>query len=105
MSSDRPDFLFLQHTKKLDLHRGRHLPDLVEEDRPSVCGLEQSLSVRIRAGKRSFDVTEQLRLEQGLCESTAVYRDKRFLCAGAEIVDRTRHQFFTRTALACDQDR
>ena len=105
MGTDRPDASLLQHAQQLDLHRRRHFADLVEKDRPAVSGFKEALSVCVRAGKRAFHVTEQLRFEQRFGKCTAVDRDKRLFGTRAQIVDRPGDQFFSGSALAGDQDR
>jgi hypothetical protein len=47
-----------------DLHRRRHLADLVEEQRAAVGELEAALAARCAAGERALLVAEQLALEQ-----------------------------------------
>src|SRR5205085_5297901 len=62
MSTYRTNTSLLQNAKQLDLHRRRHLADLVEKYRAFVCCFEQTLAVAISAGKRALDIAEQLRL-------------------------------------------
>ena len=61
----------LEHPQQLDLAVGRHLPDLVEEQRAAVGQLDQP-GLGARAGERAPLVAEQLALEQPLGQRAAV---------------------------------
>jgi hypothetical protein len=51
-------------TQELRLHLERHVPDLVEEHRPTVRGDEVAVAVGDGAGERAARVPEELALEQ-----------------------------------------
>ncbi len=83
----RPDLGLLKHAQELHLQRHRHVADLVEEDRPAVRGLEQSLVRLHRARERAARMAEELGLEQRLRNGAAIHRDERPLAAPARAVD------------------
>ena len=67
----------LQDAQELRLQLERNLADLVEEQRALAGELESAGAIADRAGERSFDMAEQLALEQGRCERGAANRDER----------------------------
>src|ERR1700757_148172 len=54
-------------------------------------------------GKRAFLMPEQLALENGLCERSAIHRSKRLVFSLRVLVDCARHQLFSGSASARDQ--
>ena len=48
---DRYDFLLFNSPKQLDLKMQRDFADLIKENRPSICNLEESFFVGRRSGK------------------------------------------------------
>ena len=64
LPADRLDAALLERAQQLRLQIDRQLADLVEEQRAAVGALERALAIRVGAGERAFDVTEQLRLDQ-----------------------------------------
>ena len=102
--ADRPDVVFLEHAQQLDLQAHGHVADLVEQQRAAIGGLEQALVIAYCAGERSFDVAEQLRLEQVFGHRAAVDGDERLGAARAGVVDGARQQFLAGAAFAGDED-
>ena len=102
-AADRRERALLQHAQELDLQRGGHVADLVEEERAAVGDLEQARLILHRAGERAADVTEQRALEQVVVERGAVLHDERLLRARPVIVDRARDQLLAGAALAVDE--
>ena len=91
----------LQHAKQLDLHRQRHVADLVEEQRAAVRLLEQAVLEPHRTGERAPLVPEQLGFEQVLGNAAAVHRDERLARAQlVQAVNLTRHDFLADARLA-----
>ena len=77
VSADRPDGALLERAQELGLHPGRHLADLVEEERPAR-GLQEEPSPRLAGvGEGALHVTEKLALEELLGHRRAVDRDER----------------------------
>ncbi len=70
--ADAADLALLEHAQEPELHRRRHLADLVEEDRAAVRLLEEALALAGGAGEGAARVAEQLGLEQRLGERAAV---------------------------------
>ena len=58
-----------------------HVADFVEKERPTVGLLELARLVFARAGERTFDVAEELALDQLLGDRRAIHLDERL--AGA----------------------
>lgn len=74
--AERKDLLVFDQTQQLDLHRGRELADLVEEDRSSACTVEESLVGRVSAGESALGMTEELALEKRVGYGGAIDRQK-----------------------------
>ena len=102
-AADRRERALLQHAQQLDLQRGGHVADLVEEERAAVGDLEQPRLILHRAGERAAHVAEQRALEQVVVERRAVLDDERLLRARPVIVDRARDQLLAGAALAVDE--
>ncbi len=77
LAADAADLALLQHAQQLALHAGRHLADLVEEQRAAVGDLEQAARVVLGAGEGAARVAEQRRFEQRLRDRGAVFADER----------------------------
>jgi hypothetical protein len=67
----------LEHAEQLHLHRHRDVVDVVEEDCAALGQLESTRPRANRAGERPALVAEELRLDEGLGEERAAYRDER----------------------------
>ncbi len=68
-----------QEPQQQRLHAQAHLADLIEEERAAMRELELTHLVSVGAGEASFDVSEELRLEQRFRKSRAIDRDKRMM--------------------------
>jgi hypothetical protein len=77
--------------------------DLVQEQRASVGGLDQSDAVACRAGERAFLVTEEFGLDQRFGNRGAVHTHQWFVGALARGVDSPGHQFLSGAGFAGDQ--
>src|SRR5262245_26456137 len=102
-AADAPHFSLLEHAKELCLYAGAHLAQLVEEARPTARYLEESATVRQRAGEGALDVTEQLALQKALGEGATVDRHERVMAPATRRVDCSRDQFLARTGFALDE--
>ena len=91
--------------EQLRLKRFGQQPDLVEEDRPAMRGLEQPGLRLPRVGEGAPLESEQLGLEQGLGDGRAIHVDERPAGAGTGAVDRPGQQSLARARLAADEDR
>ena len=92
-AAHRPHGPLLDDAQELALHRQRHLADLVEEQRAAVRGLEEALAVFVGAGEGALAVAEELGLEQGLGDGTAVHRHEGLPGPRRHLVNGARHQF------------
>ena len=81
-------------------HSSDSSPDLVEEQRAFVGLLEEAGVVAVGAAEGPLLVAEQFGLEQRRGDGGAVDDDERALRAAAVAVQRQRHQFLARAALA-----
>ena len=104
-AADRAHRLLLDRAQQLDLQQQRQLADLVEQQRATVCGLEQAILVARRAGEAALAVAEQLALHQFGRDGAAVDGDERSFGAWPEVVDHARRQFLAGARLATDVDR
>ena len=98
-------FFLLQHTQELALQGGRHVANLVEEDRAALGRLKQAPLVVARIGERTSPVTEQLALQERLGNRRAIHGEKRAGRSRALRVQRSSQQLLSRPALANQQDR
>ena len=107
---DRPavthpfDDALLQHAQQLDLHHGRHIADLVQEEGAAAGLLEASAPVADRSGVGPAHVSEELALEQVLRQRRAVDLHEGTGRPSAGLVHRTGHEFLAGAAFAPDQD-
>ena len=77
MAAERGERALLQHLEQLDLHRDRHLADLVQEQRAvGAAALEDALMVVDGAGEGTLAVAEQLGFDQRLGKLRQVDRDE-----------------------------
>ena len=88
--ADARDLTVLQHAQQVDLDLGRHVADLVEEQRALVGELDLAAAAGHRAGERAPLVAEQLALQQPLGEGAAVHHHERAEAAVALGVDEAR---------------
>jgi hypothetical protein len=77
----------LQHAHQLDLHSGRHVADLVEENGSVIRLLETSDAPRFRTGECAAFVTEQFAFRQGFRDGLAIDGDERLVGAVAVLVN------------------
>ncbi len=105
LSAEPPDGSLLQHAQQLRLDAGRHLGDLVEEQRARVSKLEAAWPPLHRARKGAPFVTEDFVLEQRLGNRRTVDRDERMFAASAQLVNRLRDELLARPRFAVDEHR
>ena len=104
IAADPLDLALLEHAQQLGLHGGRHVADLVEEERAALGLLELAEVPGARAGEGALLVPEQLRLDQLGRHRGAVERHEGRERARALAVDRTRNQLLAGAGLADDAD-
>src|SRR5688572_1876439 len=104
IAADRAVLALLQHTKELRLQVGRHLANLVEEQRPALGHLEEPHLVAGGARERAFAVPEQLALDELGGNGRAVDLDERPAHTVGVVVDGVGNQLFAGTVLALNQD-
>src|SRR5205814_8736828 len=103
--SDGADVSLLEHPQQLRLHGGRHLADLVEQDRATRGRFEQPALVMRRPGEGAATMAEELALEERLRQRRTVDGDEGLAGPRARRVDAARHQLLAGAGLALDQDR
>ncbi len=103
--ADAPDLAVLEHSQELHLERRRHVGDLVEEERSTVCGLEESPLLPERPCEGAANVTEELALEELLWQCRAVLRNETLVLAGAVVVNRPSHKLLAGPGLPLDENR
>ena len=81
-----------------------HLGDFVEQQRAAIGFFEFADTTGDGAGERAFLVTEQFAFEQVFRDRCAIHRDEGCLGTAALAVDEAGEHFFTRAALAGDED-
>src|SRR5262245_65153129 len=77
VAADALEFALLQHPQQRDLHVGRQLADLVQEQRPARRELEAPEAALRGAGEGAALVPEQLRGDEGGRDRGAVDTDER----------------------------
>ena len=87
------------------MHLQVHIRDLVDEQGPAVCDLEQPVLRSRGARERSLHVAEELVLQQLRLQAGAVERDKGLVLAFAADVQGPGDELFSRAALTLDEDR
>ena len=103
--ADTPDLLLLKDSQQLRLGTRREIGNLVEEQRAAVGLFDEAGAIGHRARERTFHVAKQLRLEQFVRQRRAVDVAESPLAPRAQVMQRARHEFFTRSALAFNEDR
>ena len=92
---------FLDKLKKLGLKLVRQHADLIKKQSPVIGSLDKAgLALCIGAGKRSRDISEELRFDQVVGNSRTVDRNKRLIGPPTVLVDVTRQSAFARARLA-----
>ncbi len=104
-AAQAPDRALLDDGQQLGLERLRQEPDLVQEDRALVRGLEEPGLCASCVGEGAPLVAEQLRLEQRLRNRRAVERHEGAGRARAGAVEHAGHQPLAAPGLAFQQDR
>ncbi len=94
---------FLKHAHEFHLRAGRHVANLVEENRAAVRLLEAADAPQFRAGERAALVAEQFAFEQRFGNRRAVDGDERRLRAVAVLVNRARDEFLAGAGFAANQ--
>ena len=102
--ADASELASLEDSEELALAAGRHLGDLVEEQGAVVGQLEAAGAVLVCSCERAFGVAEQLALEEGFGEGSAVDGLEGAFGPGARVVDGPGHELLARAALADEQD-
>ncbi len=92
----------MQNPQEPDLHCRRNISDLIEKDRATFGNREASRFVALRIGECAGLVTEELGLEEGIGECTAIDRHKGFPLAWRELMKSPGEKLLTGTAGAVD---
>ena len=85
------------------MNRRGGVADFIQKDRAAIGDFKQPGFIGHRPGKRPLHVPKQFAFEQGLRHGAAIHRHKRHRAPGTVIVDRARHQLFTRSAFPANQ--
>jgi hypothetical protein len=95
-----PDAVILavgEHAQEAHLQIGRHVADLVQEQRPAFRLLEAAPARALRTGERAALVSEELGLEQILRDRRGVDRDERSGRPWAVAMERSRDELLPRS--------
>ena len=95
--------MLLQHAQKPRLQIRRHIGYFVEKKCAAIRRGNHSRKIVHRTGKRPFDVTKQLALDQGSRKCRTIQLDHCFSRAPAARVNHIRNHFLAHTALAHDE--
>ena len=94
-----------QYAQQACLQLGRHVADLIQEQRAAFGLLEATPPQSLCSREGTALVSEQLRFQKVLWHCRSVYCDEWLVCARAMAMQRPRHEFLPRSGLASDQDR
>ena len=98
------DLPVLQDPQQPNLSRRRHLPDLVEQDRPPVGSLESTALPGKSARERTLLVSEKLTVQEGLRDGAAVDGNERSVPTGRAEVDDVGDHVLSDPGLSGQQD-
>ena len=104
-TSEPFDLPLLQHAEQLDLHLGRQVADLVEEDGRAVGQFEASDLPRERTREGALLATEQLALDQGRGDGRAIHTHHDLPAPRAQLVKMGGDEFLAGTGLTKQQHR
>ena len=106
VAADRADFLLLQYAQQFCLHFQRKLANFVQKNRAAVGCLEKVPPWTLIAPvKAPFSYPKSSLSIKRRHQRAAINGDEWSLCQRAAEMNRTRHQFFSRTAFAGNQYR
>src|ERR1017187_10538797 len=105
LAAQAAELAVFEDAEQLGLGGGRHLADLVEQQRALLGEFEAAGAALDGPGECAFLVAEDLALDQRLRDGGAVDRDEWLQAAGAEVVQAAGCEFLAGAALAGDQDR
>src|SRR5579863_865765 len=101
--ADRPYFLFLNRAQQFGLQIHRKISDFIQKESPCIGGFHKPL-LRVRGSREgALHMPEKLRFDQRGRQRRAIHRNKGPVLARAQIMDRARDQFLTRSAFSQDQ--
>src|SRR5437879_3770819 len=103
LAAERLHLSFLQRTQQLCLGGKGKVDNLIEEKASARGELELPGLSLMGTGERALLIAEELRLDQGVRDRTAVDGDKRLLASGTELMDRPRDEFLAGAGLALDE--
>ena len=101
---DTVELSILQYAKQLGLEIARDFPDFVEKNRAAICRFEKPRSVGYSAGEGALGVPEQLALEQGVRQRSAVDADQGAIGTAGVAMDRASHDILAGPRLSSQQD-
>ncbi len=96
-------FATLQEPQHLCLQRHRHLSNLIEKQRSTMCRLDPTRARLHRPGKRSASMTKQFSFKQGLRNRRTIQHSKRFTCPLTQSMQRPCDDLFSRPSLSFNQ--
>src|SRR5581483_2567268 len=99
------ELLILQDVKQLGLQKGRHFADLVQQYRAFVTQLEFARLGMSSSGERSRLIPEQFAFQQIRRHRGAIHFQEGAMCARRKLVNQSRQNLLTCSALAEQQDR
>ena len=103
--ADRADAPLFEDAQQARLEGGRHLADLVEQERAAVGGTKEAGAGLLGTGIGAPFDAEELRLEEGSGQGRAVEGDERTAGSPARSVDLSGDTLLARAALTVDPDR
>src|SRR3954447_8339183 len=96
--------MFLKQSKYSYLEIERHLADLVQEHRTTLCRFNLSRLVRQSSGECTSHMTEEFRFQQLSRDRSAVDCDERPVTPRTILMDGLGQQFLAGTRLSPDED-
>src|SRR5262249_31672999 len=103
--SDASDLVTVQRAKKLRLGFEWQFADLIQEESAAACIDECALPLANRTGERATFVAKHFALDQLTRKRGDVDSDERFVTSWTLEVKRVCHEFLSRSAFSCNEDR
>src|SRR5205814_437950 len=89
------EFVFLQSAQQLGLQLQRNVSNFIQKERAPIGQFEAAGLLSDSTGERASLVAEQFTFQKPGRDRRAIQLDEGSIPASAQIVDRTRDQFFT----------
>ena len=102
--ADTLEFVLLNHSEKLRLHRERNFPNFVQKEGAMIGHFKAAQAIGQSPGKCTFDVAKEFALEECVRYGTTIHLDEGPILACTAVMNRAGDEFLPGPALASNQD-